>query len=362
MDILMLLLLLPLAIPFITKWMFHYTITWKEMIAQTLIPVVLVFCVYQLGKYGQMSDVEIWNGEVVSKHRDHGTYLRSYSCHCTTNSDGNRRCQICYERHYTVDWYLETTVGRIGLAYLDRTSRSVYSAPDPEQYVRAYEGEACSVERSYVNYIKAVPESIFNFAQADTFDSFAPLIPQYPRVHDYYKINRVLDIGVNIPNIDQLNEHLSNHLRTIGHSKQANIIVIFVNTPNQMYRHALEKAWLGGKKNDIIVMIGTSNYPNIDWVDTITLGHNEGNSLLTVEMRDNIMALNTLEDGIRVIDVIADTVVQRFDRKPMEDYAYLKDEIEPPTWIIIFAFILGVGGSIGLSILFHRVDAFSSLS
>jgi hypothetical protein len=126
-----------------------------------------------------------------------------------------------------------------------------------------------------------------------------------------------------------------------------------------MYRHALERAWAGGKKNDVIVLIGSTNFPTIDWVDTITLGRNSGNELMTVEMRDNLMDIGTLEDHRTIIGSMVRTIEDKFDRKPMADYEYLKDEIDPATWVIILAFFLSVALSIGATIYFHHTDHFN---
>jgi len=336
---------------------------------QIAIPVILISIVVGLGRYGQTADTEIWNGQVTAKHRIHDTYVESYDCFCTTQCSGSgdnescyEVCQTCYRDHYTVDWYLSTTIGKIRLDYLDRLTKRVYDTPDPAQYSRAYVSEPCSLEFGYTNYIKAVPDSIFNYANKTTMATFEGLIPQYPKVHSWYRVNRVLTPGLTIPDAANMNQYLNERLRTIGAAKEANIVVIIVKTPDQTYRHAIEEAWLGGKQNDVIVMIGASNYPTIDWVDTITLGANAGNSLMTVTMRDEILKHKTIEDGVAVMRTVADTVEKLFDRKAMDDFKYLEDEIKPPLWVIIIALILGIGGSLGLTLLFHRQDCFESYS
>jgi len=128
------------------------------------------------------------------------------------------------------------------------------------------------------------------------------------------------------------NTYLAGTLKKLGPASQANVIVILVNTADQTYRHALETAWLGGKKNDVIVLAGVTNYPQIDWVDTITLGHNADNGLMTVTIRDELTDLGSIASGQAFFDVIATYVAQHFDRKPMADFEYLKDDIQPATW------------------------------
>jgi hypothetical protein len=351
-----LILLIPVVLAFIGRRLFKTTITWEEMALQLVVVVALVTGLWFAGTYSQTADFEIWNGQVISKHRDHGHYLQSYQCNCRTTCNGescSTTCDTCYEDRYTVDWYLKTTIGKIQLDYLDRGSRSVYNTLDPQQYVAAYVGEPCSKEVPYTNYIKAVPESLFNMSDVKILAQFDNMLPSYPRVHGYYKINRVGTVGVNLPNKSEWNDRLSDHLRTIGPKKQANIILFFVNTDDQSYRYALELNWLGGKKNDIIVIVGVTEYPNISWVDTITLGQNAGNSLMTVEMRDTLQALGTIENVELFVDTLVNIVDTRFDRKPMADFEYLKDSIQPPLWLIIVTAIASVFISVGLIWWFH---------
>src|SRR5690554_6260129 len=106
METFYLILLIPVIIALVARWKFHHTITWPEVAAQTLAVIVVVTTVWFTGIYGKMSDTELWNGQVTEKKRDHGHYLRSYQCNCTTDSNGNTSCQTCYEDRYTVDWYL----------------------------------------------------------------------------------------------------------------------------------------------------------------------------------------------------------------------------------------------------------------
>ena len=337
METFFLLLFIPVVIAAIARWKFEHTIAWPEVAVQIVFVSLVVGGVWFAGKYGQTHDFEIWNGEVTAKNRDHGHYVESYECFCHDVCSGSgenrsctRVCQTCYRDHYTVDWYLSTTIGNIQLAYMDRTSRRVYNEPDPPQYRNARVGEACSAERGYTNYIKAVPESLFNTHSEAELAQFTDLIPEYPRVHSYYHFDRVLTMGMgaNI-NHREWDNYIDRYQKVLGNSHQVNIILLIVNTPDQMYRHALEQAWVGGKKNDVIVMIGSSNFPTIDWVDTITLGCNSGNELMTVELRDSLMEIGTLEDYKVVVGAMVRTIEDKFDRKPMSDYEYLKDEIDP---------------------------------
>jgi len=348
MDNILYILLVPLVSAFLARYYYK-----KQSYTETAIVVVIACAIttggFYAGKFGQTYDTEILNGQVTSKNRIHDTYEEAIET--CTGSGESRSCTTTYVTHYTVDWIVYSNVGNVTIDSLDSEWSSVYSEPDPIAYANAYKGEPFAAEHGYTNYIKAVPESLFNNENSANAE-FAKMIPSYPYVNNYYKAQHVLSVGASVPDIQQYNFLLAEHLKTIGPTKQANIIVIFVNSSDQSYRHALENAWLGGKKNDVIVLVGTPNFPEISWVDTITLGANAGNELMTVVMRDNITALGKVDKN--VINTAATTVSAHYDRKPMQDYEYLADSIEVPTWIIVLSILLGIGAVFGAGQYFVR--------
>jgi hypothetical protein len=213
-------------------------------------------------------------------------------------------------------------------------------------------GDPVAMTQSYTNYVKAVPESLFH-AKMAFINRFKDKIPQYPsQIYDFYKVNRVLPVGVAVPDIASWNHDLSMTLRKLGPSRQANAVIIFVNEADSSYVHALEAAWLGGKKNDVIVVVGTTQYPKIDWVRIVSWTDKE---LFKVQLRDDLAALGTVdrEAFMRIINARISTT---FVRKNMKDFEYLAEEIEPPLWVIILAGILGLASALGLSYFFYRND------
>ncbi len=363
MESLLVLLLFPLIWPFIAKRIWHTTINYQEMALNIGIITVLVVGVWYAGKYGQTRDTEIWNGQVISKEREHGFYIESYQCNCreTCSGSGSDRtctetCDTCFRDHYTVTWRAATTVGNVTFAHLDSTSSAVYLSPDPSSYRRCIPKEPASMERSYTNYVKAVPESLFNDDRA-LADAFKDSIPRYPRVYDFYRINRVLEVGVRLPEATRaaLNNGLNDKLRMLGKEKEVNVVVIATAITDPSYRHAVENAWIGGKKNDVVIFLGVRSDGTILWTDAMTWALNSGNELLQVKLRDGLKAMGTI-DPPRMVSFIADTIALHYTRPHMKDFEYLKDAIDPPLWVIIFAILLAVGGSIGLTVVFHKVD------
>lgn len=353
------LLAAPVGLGLFFKFYLKRTITWAEAAANFLL--VVVICTITLGVsfYRQTTDVEIWNGVVTHKERTHGHYKRPYDCMCYDSCSGSgesrsctRVCQTCYEDRYTVEWWANTTVGKIVFQSLDRDSRSVYNTPDPKPYVECKVGEPASAEKTYRNYLIASPDSLFNRKGMNSIYK----IPSYPRVHSFYKINRVLDVdsGVAGGQLKELNRLLSESLISLGSMKQVNAIVIVTNILDPSYRHDVENAWLGGKKNDVVMFLGM-NGDRIEWADVMTWALNSGNERFHVTLRDRLLEIGVFEPEA-IATAFRETTVQLFDRPQMKDFEYLKNEIEPRWGALIFCWMVSVFGTLGLTYYFHRND------
>lgn len=363
MDALLLLLLFPLIWPLIAKNIWKMEITWQEMAANIGVVVAFVLITFGIGAYGKVHDTEIINGQVTNKVRDHGSYLRSYSCNCRTSCSGtgNNRscrtiCQTCYEQRYTVSWYLESTIGRISIDHADTTSRSVYNRPDPPLYTRAYVGEPCSKEQAFTNYVKAVPDSLFHSDSRSAIKQYAGKVPAYPQVHSIYQVRRVIDVGSGLTQdqLNQMNLRVGEALRTLGPQKQVNIIVIVTGITDPNYRYAVENAWLGGKKNDITVFIGVKD-GKVVWTDAMTFARNKNNELLQVKLRDSVRDIQDFQVDPLVAAIVTNAT-QHYKRIQMKEFEYLKHEIQPPTWATITIAILSILFSLGLTYFFHREE------
>lgn len=358
MEMLMILLLMPLAIPVIAKSVFSHKITFTEMFIQMAAVCVPITLLVIIGYVGQTMDVEVWNGKITDKSRDHGHYERAYDCYCYRDKDGFEHCQTCYEDRYTVTWGASTTVGNFTFKHLDSGSRGVYDTPDPIEYVNCRVGEPASIEHTFQNLVKAVPESLFNKSMNQ--EEFA--IPSYPRVYNFYKINRVINVGSKIPKkeLDDLNKGLNEALIHLGKTKQVNVIVIVTENDDPMYRHAVENKWLGGKKNDVVIFLGTDD-KEYTWVDVMTFGMNIGNETFVVQLRDAILSQKTFNATEIVVDVTKN-VLQYFKRPEMKRFDYLRDAIELPSWVIITSVIITILGSIILTFYFYTHDIHSGRS
>lgn len=352
----LLIFLVPLLVPLIAKNYWKTKINWHEFGINVVIVLATGGLLLALANIGQTVDSEIWNGQVTGKSKVRVSCSHSYSCPpCVKSCSGSgsnktctETCSTCYDHSNDWDWDVYTNISTVSINRIDRQG-----SKKPPRWNIIEKGDPVAFEKKYTNYVQAVPESLFN-NQGLKMESL-PASPTYPTVYDYYNINRVLPVGVTIPDLNEWNKDLSMILRKLGPQKQANVIIIPVNTADQNYRYKVESDWIGGNKNDIVVFIGTTSYPEIDWVDVMTFASNKGNELFHVKLTSEILEAKTM-DRQKIIPIIEAKVLAHFDRPEMKQFEYLKEAIKPPQWAVFVIFLFQMILSIGLTYYFHRND------
>lgn len=302
-------------------------------------------------------DTEIWSGYIAKKWSDNDHCCHSYRCRCrnectgTSNSKSCREvCDTCYQHSYDVGWYAKTTNNEV--VYSDTCNAPFTQSPKRWDAIQV--GEPSAFEHGFINYIKANPDSVLR--TQGVAERFTSKIPKYPCVYDHYRATRFISANVKIPNDAELNVKLAEINASLGKRKQVNIIVVVVNEGDQMYLEALREKWIGGKKNDLIVVVGTPNFPEIAWAGVVSWTRVEE---LKITIRDRIMQLNTF-NGEDILKILREEIEQKFVRTPMADFSYLAATIEPPTWAIIVLFILNIGTSVGLQWFFWNNEVHST--
>jgi hypothetical protein len=305
----LLLLLIPIFWFSIAKIVLHRTLNWKEFSIGMVVTVVVLAIVYYSGLYSQTLDVQIINGEVKSKEKERVSCEHSYSCNCSESCSGsgaNRTCsttcQTCYEHLYDYSWRVHTTVGTITINRIDRQG-----SQEPPRFSIVQPGQPVALTESYTNYIKGAPDSLFYNKILD--QKAMSKVPAYPsNVYDYHYVDRVLSVGVNLPDHKQWNLDLANLLKVLGPQKQANVVIMFVNSSDPNFAKSVEQSWLGGKKNDIILIVGTPEYPNIQWASVLSWTKKE---LFKVQLRDDVVDLKIV-DRKKIMDVIYSNTLKKF--------------------------------------------------
>lgn len=139
-------------------------------------------------------------------------------------------------------------------------------------------------------------------------------------------------------------------MNDLGKAKEVNAVIVVTNEVNSNYANALSAYWLGGKKNDVIVVLGAPEFPKRSWARVISWSDSE---VFKIELRDALQAMDefTAED---VVNTMSQHISKSFVRKPMEDFSYLKDTIEPPVWLLVTLLLLSAAASIGCTIICVR--------
>jgi len=209
-----------------------------------------------------------------------------------------------------------------------------------------------SVYNSYTNYVLASQETILK-NRINEYPQFKGLITNYPTIvsteYGTIKFPRIIDVGTTLStqSLNILQKYLDDELTSLGASKQINIIIYLVNTPDQSFIHALEGHWIKGKKNDLIVVVGVQQ-KKISWVNLICWTDHE---LFKVKLKDRIMEIGSLETeenllllGTVVMNQIRKGGEEGFQRKPMKDYEYLQNDISlsfvQSFWMIFISIFL----------------------
>lgn len=309
-----------------------------------LIGMTITASTFMFGVGSKTQDYEVLNGQIIGKSKDKVSCRHSYSCNCRqvcsgsgSSSSCSTVCDTCYEHSYDIDWVAHSTLGGIYIDTIDRQGLE-----EPPRWTKVQPGQPVAMRHQYVNYIKAVPSSILNFSDGNK-NKFSGKVPAYPiNVYDYHYVDRVLSVGVKIPNLAEWNMALANTLRTLGMDKRVNVVIIPTSITDKDYTYAVRDAWLGGKKNDVVVIVSITEYPKINWVSVLSWSDNE---LFKVMIRDELQAGDF--EVNRTMAVISKNIYRNFKRKSMKDFEYLKDEIYPDEefiWAGIILNLILVGG------------------
>lgn len=350
--------LIPMAVAAFAFFMSR-EITWRELLLQSgvqlLIAVVSAAVVYHANTH----DDEVWTGVVTTKQRERVSCSHSYPCNCrqvcTSDSKGNQSCSTvcdtCYEHSYDYNWVVYFSTG--DEVDIDRVDRQ--GVREPPRFSAVKLGEPAAIEHGYTNYIKAAPDTLFR--RQGLVDKYASSLPAYPgRVYDYYKIDRFVSVNMNVTNRSEWNHALMELNADVGNKRQADVAVVLARNVPREWFFALEEKWLGGKKNDVVVVVSVNDAGVINWVETMAW---VTDPIFKVRLRDDLMSpgANVLDPKF-TLPIVRKHVMESYHRKPMADYEYLKSNIRPSTTEWLLALIFGIAVAAGISYIMHREDVF----
>lgn len=321
------------------KFYWHKDICGKEGLISLGLNLLssLVFCtVFVFYGMSQTSDYYLVTGNVQSKQQQRVSCSHSYQCNCRDVCSGSgdsrtctRVCDTCYEHSHDYDWVVRTSVGNLTI---DRVNRRGDRMPPRFREVKI--GEPATLQRSFRNYLLADSDSLFVYNVEHRHS-----VANYPRVYDYYRINRVIGTP---PNTSR--EKLNNHLNEYLVNKRYNVIVVFTRE-DENYFYSVAANWVGGKKNDIIMVYGIDG-DEVKWFRSTSYGMGIDNRLLhdklLIMSRGKTFDLSLVDEQLQLIN-------GEFRQTSTEQFEHLKYAIEIPWFVYLIVLLLNVGTSVGIA-------------
>ena len=347
------------------------TISWKETGTQICLLAIIAGIASFILYDRNLQDTEIWNGKVLKKAQEKVSCSHDYKCRChdvcsnrtsysgsgknrssQTKRECHEECSTCYEHPSgDFDWIVYTSNNeKIEIAREDAQGKR-----EPLRFSSVKIGEPTAVEHKYKNYLLAAPDSVLHSTVTEEqISRFKGLIPEHSKIFDYYRANQFFPIKISEIDSSDWNQKLSQINADLGARKQVNVIVMLTSLSPEFFS-VLRAEWKGGKKNDVIVVIGINNDWSPQWMETMAWSIDGG---FGTRLRQNILDLKTVQSADAVLPIISNIVDKYYQRKPMKDFQYLLSSIQPTTeqWIICFMVMIVCSGL--LSWFFHRHEIF----
>ena len=319
-----------------------------------------------------LHDIEIWNGRVTKVvYEEQWQELVTYP---VTSCSGSGKDQSCTTRmesridYHPPSWHLVTsngedvsTSGDVYSTYVNHFGNQVFvsqihpgqvSFGDGNMYYTSWKGESekmipTAVEHPFINYLRA-SQSITKVQGA--VGPYTELLVPYPRVglgrFGNINANRVIVARSPVSSewVSRVNDGLSRMLAVLGSEKQVNAIVYIANADIGFFQ-ALKEFWTDGKKNDVIVVIGSKDGHTIDWVQVQAWTKIE---LFKIRLADEIRDLKMLDSNEdKIVGVMTENIRKPasdggFQRMPMAELEYLLAEIHLPLWATFLMIVLNI--------------------
>jgi len=353
-----------IAIVYFLKRYFSQEITNKEAILTILavLPTLIINSVTLFSVSTNLIDYELMNTAVQKI-----VYIESYYTpteHTEEDEDGNviKKWETC-DHYHGPQWYIITQTGKqidisqkqyrnIKKKLATQQKTVAYRQPfqcssfDGRQYEVTWNQSATtripvSYRHRYINYVKAT-HSLYRLEGQGNGSSILPyydiLTNKFGPI-DAERI-RIDDKHIGIPRTWQTNvTSQTNHALTqLGSKKQCNIGYYFTSKPRSQY-HLLNQEWCHGKKNDIIIVIGMTTWPQIKWVKIMSTNKNETLDF-NIKLRNSILS-NGLMDETRFVNDVVNYIDQYYEREPMANKKYLLQQVKMswPAWIAVILIV-----------------------
>lgn len=374
-------LFIPALVVVFAKFVLKLQICRTEMLIQMGVGVLAVAMMWGVTAISTAMykpyDTEVLNGQITGKDVNRMVCIKdtytgctnSYSCDCytvctpTTDSKGNvtgqsctTHCSTCYRYPWEQDWYAIADINpNISISRVD-----AQGAKTPPRWTAVKIGEPASTTSRFVNWLK--PNTGTLFKDGGIFaERYKEIIPAYPKINDLYRVNRVLGVQTTVPNHKAWNDGFNTSLKTLGPKKELNIVMVVAKDVPREFSDGVQYAWHGLKQNDAVLFYGLDKNGNVSWVRVMSWA---ASAIFDVEvtrvMEASLGKPFASVDPVSTVSSVERIALAKFERKPMEEFEYLKKNIKPPIGWMIFAGLLVLGLSIAAAAYFHHNDDFTT--
>lgn len=333
--------------------MTHKEYIWKEFGIQTGVTFVYVALAYTLlfTTTANLRDTEFWNGSVKKfEYYEEWTEEVEYTEEVCSGSGKDRSCRtVTKTRHdyHSPYWQIVTTNGEkisikrdkfrkasieFGKKEVDIYRPDQVSFGDGDKYVSTpTKLIPTSYPHSYTNYVTAANKNVIHTKVSP--EEIKLLVKEkklkrYPKVYrsDYGEpiLRRVIDTtSTGLNTNTKFFDDLTSFSAVYGKTKQMNPIV-YVTDQDRTFKSALETYWNKAKKNDIILLLGVNSDGIVQWSDVIAWTNNTD---FLVDMTSGYNGIDLKTDSDKVLTRMVDLIIKDYERKPMKEFEYLKENI-----------------------------------
>lgn len=338
---------LGIATPFVLKVLFPHRITAKEMVLSVILSIVVAGVVIFALMFGGKFNTEIHNGYVTSKSQERVSCEHSYQI--CSGSGNSRTCTTYYEHSHDYDWVVYSTVGTIRIRRVDDQG-----VREPPRFSKVVIKEPVALESTYLDYLKGIDNTLLYTPNVSKVKEFERLLPNYPRVYDYYRSKPVIFRGVNVTPQDRAayNSAIRNMMKTLSYQKQVNVVVVIVDTKNPSFGEYLKNDWRNGRKNDQVIVVGAPEFPKVEWAYAFGWSKNQ---MVNKALQYDVSALDVLTPE-NLVEVARTNIKENFVRRPMESFKSYLWETKLEWWKILVAALVQIMANVALAVWFYRED------
>lgn len=284
-----------------------------------------------------------------------------------TDSNGKSQTRLVKKRrHHPPEWYYYTADGESGSIdsgdfqnYVNHFGNRKFehlfhvgqiSWGDGNAYHTQWNSKTSSIIPAaytyhYDNYVKGAKFTLYRQRGLNP-ENYKGLILPYPELEDHgfgsIYLNRVHVAGVSVPEAwrQELNRRISIMATEVGPTRQACPQIYIVGTTDHGFANVLRQEWVGGKKNDVILIIGMKKWPEIEWSQVMCWSERQD---FPLKLASDTVELKDASDPSKVLSIFEKNM-RLYKRQSFKKFRYLLTEASIPTWgnITIIFLMFGI--------------------